>query len=408
MNRYKQRLIAIITVVTVSLLGSLWLILSQAADPSGKGDINRDGRVTAADLNLLYAAYGTRNASVDVNGDGIVNVVDFSIVLRNFGSTVSATPPAFQLGANTIESGGDSATQRDQTVNQIIDSGASWVRINLIWSRIEPANNSYDPARLAQYDQYISKLNAAGIDTLVTVSGVPGWARGASATQPVPAHMADFMTYIADRYKGKTMGYQILNEVNADVNWPVGGATSYSELLSAVYPATKAGDSNALVVTSGMAYRMPTTPPFIEAMYQHGQGNNFDVLAIHAYPLPCRPPAACQDFDGYLSILRSKMTEAGDAGSPIWITEFGFSTSTGRSYQDQVDYARYYLPIIARHKAYIPHVVWYEIRDHYSPSKTLEQNKAEPEYNFGVYDVNGNPKPVRQVLLDFMAGKTTY
>lgn len=398
----------VVFIAIFSVVGVVKILDGRAADYSGKGDVNNDGFVTIYDLSILLSNYRSDQPGADVNLSGQVDHTDLNILLSHYGQDIRRPVPPFQLGANTIESGGTSSTERTATVRQIIGSGTTWVRINLIWSRIEPRDNNYDPARLAQYDDYINKLHKAGVSTLVTVSGVPGWAHGASDRQPVPAHMADFMRYIADHYKGKVMGYQILNEVNAPVNWPVGGAASYSELLSAVYPATKAADPSALVATSGFTYNIPETPVYIEQLYQAGRGANFDVLTAHLYPLPCKPPAPCQDLDAYIRSLRSKMVNAGDSATQLWITEFGFSTATGRTYQDQVDYARYYLPIISRFKTFIPRVVWYELRDHYSPSLTIEQNKAEKEYNFGVYDVSGNPKPVRQVLRDFMAGNSSY
>ncbi|MBI4332773.1 MAG: SBBP repeat-containing protein [Chloroflexi bacterium] len=57
------------------------------------GDVTRDGRVDAADLNLLMASFNKRagdagfNPNADFNGDGIVDLFDLAAVGLNFGRT---------------------------------------------------------------------------------------------------------------------------------------------------------------------------------------------------------------------------------------------------------------------------------------------------------------------------------
>jgi len=53
-------------------------------DPSDPGDLNGDGVVNAADLNILLAAWGTDNALADINGDGTVNAADLNILLAGW------------------------------------------------------------------------------------------------------------------------------------------------------------------------------------------------------------------------------------------------------------------------------------------------------------------------------------
>jgi hypothetical protein len=57
------------------------------------GDINGDGVVGLADLNLIAKAYNTRigdpkyNPEADFNNDGFVNLVDFATLSRNYNMT---------------------------------------------------------------------------------------------------------------------------------------------------------------------------------------------------------------------------------------------------------------------------------------------------------------------------------
>ncbi len=50
-----------------------------------RADINHDGRVDAADLSNLLAAWETTTASADINEDGWVNAVDLSLLLSAWG-----------------------------------------------------------------------------------------------------------------------------------------------------------------------------------------------------------------------------------------------------------------------------------------------------------------------------------
>ena len=61
------------------------------------GDVNRDGRVTIADLVLVSQQLGKRvpaGSPVDVNGDGVVSILDLLLVSQAIGNaTASAAPP---------------------------------------------------------------------------------------------------------------------------------------------------------------------------------------------------------------------------------------------------------------------------------------------------------------------------
>jgi len=55
------------------------------------GDLNWDGSIDGSDLEIMYAAYGSKpgdphwNPDADLNGDGRVDMRDIGIVLRNVG-----------------------------------------------------------------------------------------------------------------------------------------------------------------------------------------------------------------------------------------------------------------------------------------------------------------------------------
>ena len=52
------------------------------------GDLNGDGQVNAADLEIVAAALGTypqSDSRADVNGDGVVDILDLAMVVINLG-----------------------------------------------------------------------------------------------------------------------------------------------------------------------------------------------------------------------------------------------------------------------------------------------------------------------------------
>ena len=51
------------------------------------GDVNGDGVVDNADLQIVIGAFGSNNLEADLNNDGVVDFYDLQIVLNNFGAT---------------------------------------------------------------------------------------------------------------------------------------------------------------------------------------------------------------------------------------------------------------------------------------------------------------------------------
>lgn len=58
--------------------------------PGLQGDLNGDGAVNSADLDLIRANWGTNNPAGDASGDGIVNSSDLDIVRSNWGAQAAA------------------------------------------------------------------------------------------------------------------------------------------------------------------------------------------------------------------------------------------------------------------------------------------------------------------------------
>jgi hypothetical protein len=108
-------------------------------------------------------------------------------------------------------------------------------------------------------------------------------------------------------------------------------------LLRAASSAVRINDPQARVLSAGLA---PTNEQsdlamddrdYLRAIYSLGGRDSFDILAAHPYGFtnpPDDPRGAHKGLNfARLQDLRDIMVANGDADKPVWITEFGYTTS---------------------------------------------------------------------------------
>jgi hypothetical protein len=262
------------------------------------------------------------------------------------------------------------------TGQAISDTGAGWVRIEFRWNEAEPSSKgSYDQNVIARYDQAIDTARAAGAKVLVFVNGSPRWASGSRTpmTKPQnPADYADFMRFVASRYAGKVSAWEVWNEENTSRFWSTGPSPSeYVSVLKAAYPAVKSADPGAVVVFGGVSQNDYS---FIEGAYAAGAKGYFDVMAVHPYPGP-NPPEPVWTSNGRITPtsftgfkeVRDSMLARGD-DQPIWLTEFGWSTTTTESWgvtqAQQADYLTRAYRLLESYP-YVTLAYWYNLRNNF-------------------------------------------
>jgi hypothetical protein len=258
----------------------------------------------------------------------------------------------------------------------ITDTGARWVRLEFRWNEAEPTSKGqYDQNTIAKYDRAIDTALAAGSKVLVFVNGSPSWASGSRnrmAAPRNPADYADFIRFVATRYAGKVSAWEVWNEQNTSRFWPSGPSPSaYVPLLKATYPVVKSIDTNALVVFGGVSQN---DYHYIEGAYAAGAKGYFDVMAVHPYPGPHPPEAVWYGngrigttaFTGFTEVRKSMLAQGDD--KPIWITEFGWSTTTtaswGVTYEQQADYLTRAYRLLEAYP-YVEMGVWYNLRNNH-------------------------------------------
>ena len=199
------------------------------------------------------------------------------------------------------------------------------------WLEIEPTREEWH----WEYPDFVVRAaEHYGLDLIVRLDGLPAWAAEETAND-----YATFAGNVARRYQGQIKGYIVWNEPNLAREWdsrPPDPA-AYTDLLRRAYEAIKAADPEATVVSAGLA---PTNHrdneamddrAFLEAMYQAGDGDYFDVLGAHPYGFAYPPDDPQGAHDGLnlarLLDLREIMEAHGDGDKPIWVTELGWTTA---------------------------------------------------------------------------------
>ncbi len=233
----------------------------------------------------------------------------------------------------------------------------------------------------AKYDRLAAEANAAGIELIWRLERPPLWARAQAVTSPYfqaglardgnstgpPDDFADygaFVRAVVERYDGDGLDdapgspvvryFQLWNEPNLKNEW--GWETPRPEDFVALLRvgATAARAANPAVVilfpglapTDGLDDRAPMTElEYLDRVYRAGGAAYFDVMAAQNYGLGQPPdehrfvflrgrenwnwrrPLDTRNDVSRIVLLREVMERNGDAGTAIWVTEFGWNTA---------------------------------------------------------------------------------
>ncbi|NLV73149.1 MAG: glycoside hydrolase family 5 protein [Chloroflexi bacterium] len=238
---------------------------------------------------------------------------------------------------------------RDMQV--VRDAGFTWVKVGFGWREIEgAAKGAFDWTRT---DMIVDMANDIGVKLLIRIDHQPEWAGGGFPLNGPPDNMqdlGDFLTALAQRYKGRVNAYQIWNEPNLAREW--GGQTpdpaGFAEMLKVAYAAIKSQDDNALVISGGLSptgtWDAENRPDdwYLETLYIDMDNNSdgyFDLLGLHAPGFKVSPetdPAEVEadpELGGtrafcfrHIEDMRQIMVQYGDKDKQIAILEFGWTS----------------------------------------------------------------------------------
>lgn len=192
----------------------------------------------------------------------------------------------------------------------------SLIRYNRVsWAEVEPTPGQRNWGALNDELEDLALLASYKMLPMVIVTGAPEWARVNPAYEcgPIKADALNaYATFVHElvlrlsKPPYNVYYYEMGNEPDVhgqavpdpnsgfgcwgDLNDPYYGGGHYGQMLKAVYPAVKAANRQAVVVTGGLLLDCDPTNSnclagkFLEGMLQDpAVGNSFDMLAYHAY-----------------------------------------------------------------------------------------------------------------------------
>ena len=256
---------------------------------------------------------------------------------------------------------------KDTVLGKVQEAKFGWIRQQVRWSSVETSKGQFGNNYTAQLDSFVNAANAKGLNILLSPISSPAWTGsvqvdGSGGLPTNPQDFADFVGFLADRYKGKIAAYEMWNEENyARETGGTVNVAAYLPILKAGYTVLKAKDPNITVVFGGMTPTGVTGHPEIaldETQYLQqfyalngGEGKKYyDVLGAHPGS-NCNPPdnsypenpatSNCgTDPDGgrrftkdnsfyfkRVAQLHGVMDMNGEGGKKMWLTEFGWDSN---------------------------------------------------------------------------------
>jgi polysaccharide biosynthesis protein PslG len=337
------------------------------------------------------------------------------------GLTAAAVDPTI-AGRAGITPGSQILWESDGDLGRDLDaikaSGAGWVGFDIDWPSIQGTNaqtfwwNATDRVVLAARQR--------GLSIWGGLNYAPTWARVAGCpsgtTHCFPTNAADygrFASAAVQRYganssipslRGSITAWSIWNEPNhQEFSLPKPDPAKYVQMLQAAYPAIKAADPDATVITGGTAPAPDTADgteispeTWLRDLYALGAKGYFDAVGHHPYMFPTNPlePHPWNAFTQTIA-LHDVMVANGDGDKKIWGTEVGAPTGTASvalTEAQQAEWVRdYYLGWDTSYASFTGVLSWFQHRDSgtnpadYSDNMGLLRGNWVPKQSYGMY-----------------------
>jgi len=247
-----------------------------------------------------------------------------------------------------------------KTLEMAKAAGIGWVKQQFSWEEIEPKKGQFMDERTRRptwdkYDRIVSLCEEYGLQIIARLDRTPQWAirPDAAGYQGPPQNFSDYGDFVSafvNHYGTRIRYIQIWNEPNLWYEWGnrIPDAREYTELLKIGYQRAKEANPNVYVLAAPLAQtwgdtRAPSELDFLSQMYQAGAKDYFDILLANgfgfAYP-PEDPPDPARLNLSRVLLLREIMVRNGDAGKPVWFSEFGWNASPASMPPDKLLWSR--------------------------------------------------------------------
>jgi len=207
----------------------------------------------------------------------------------------------------------------EKAVALMKEAGVGWVRMDFLWSDIEPESGRLE---LEKYDRIVDLLAKNNIHILGILNYSTDWASSCGKWNCPPADSGIFIKYaetVIRRYKDRIKYWEVWNEPDSNIYWAAqDGLKSYCALLKEVYAAAKKIDPDCKILNGGLANGIAS----VNHLYDNGAKDYFDILNIHIFESPL-DAAAIKRVLAYPKLAHKIMLRNGDAAKKIWVTEIG-------------------------------------------------------------------------------------
>lgn len=256
-------------------------------------------------------------------------------------------------------------------MQKLAESGAGWVRMDLLWDWTEKQKNSYN---FEAYDRLVQALDEYHLKAYFILDySNPLYDQG----QPPHSDegreaFARWAVAATSRYAGKGYVWEIWNEPNSKKFWPPkANAKDYARLNLAVGKAfAEANLSETLVgpASSRFPYK------FLKTCFEMGVLQYWSAVSIHPYRDWLLPETATRTFSRVRDLIARYAPEG--RSYPILSGEWGYSTVQFRLNETkQAKYlARMFLNNLGQQ---LPISIWYDWKDD-------GDNPKEKEHHFGI------------------------
>ena len=324
---------------------------------------------------------------------------------------------------------GQSRADVDREVELMRAAGVRWIRASVNWRWLEAdQKGTIDTGLLAQYDYAIDRARQAGLQVLMPVQdGVPYWAssdpnkrieNGSRRWDQVrpPSDMGDFgdfVRFVVDRYSDRGVhAYEIWNEPNIRWFWsPQPDAGGFVKMLRAGSSAVRAADPTATVVLGGLS---KSDFEYLEDVYAAGGKDLFDAVGVHPYTYGVDPEVSWMgtnsgedphrlSYNSFpaLKEVRATMEAHGDAHKKVWITEFGYSTTSADGGVSEARQAEFLVKSLRQ----VERLPWVHSLFVYQARDTPFNNTDTYEGRFGLMTTDWKPKPAYGALRAYTGGR---
>jgi Cellulase (glycosyl hydrolase family 5) len=291
-----------------------------------------------------------------------------------------------------------------------VSTNVGSIRIDLPWQQVQPRPGTFN---WEQVDAVVSTAQANRMDVLITLRAISSWGTKVRANPndlyhgaSLPRDMSNWETFVsamADRYKGRSVGYEIENEPNSKF-WS-GTMDDYLTLLKASFTSITRSDPQARVLSGALAchtaftYRDAATTERENRAFDTWQNSilatrAFNTIGVHDYYFPDGAVNGWT-FTTYLTHIQDLARVAGCDKCPIWITETGYVSRPQKagtrtdpgSPQSQARWARQ-----AFQQAFdrgVERVYWLFLEDHPNTGYFA---------SMGLTDADGTPRPALSVV----------